>query len=158
MHALWIIHPFQLLYLNCITKSRFMHTHRYACMRANKYAQLYLPYALPASMCIKIHQRRHRHMHGKSCVALSSRSPTASASFKGTYVPTSIHPRMQYHMLVGCQLLQHWEGIFLPESSGSSDTANSCAANFHTTSCFSHEAFTSRKCWKKGGVQVLEGG
>lgn len=98
-----------------------MHTHRYACMRANKYAQLYLPYALPASMCIKIHQRRHRHMHGKSCVALSSRSPTASASFKGTYVPTSVHPRTQYRMLVGCQLLQRWEGIFLPESSGSSD-------------------------------------
>lgn len=137
MHALWI-HRFQLLCLNCITKSRLMHIHRYVCMRANKYALLYSPYALPASMCMKIHRRRQRHMHKKSCVVLSSCSP----AFEGMYVPTSVHPRMQPHTLVGCQSLQHCRGIFPPGRSGSSDRTNSGAANFHSPSCFFLKALT----------------
>lgn len=145
MHALWIIHRFQLLCLNCITKFRLMHAHRYACTRANKYALLYLPYAQPASMCIKIYQRRQRHMHKKSCVALSSCSPTC----EGMYVPTSAHPRTQPHTLVGCQSLQHCEGIFPPGSSGSSDRTNSGAANFHSPWCFFPKALTCRKYWEK---------
>lgn len=154
MQALWIIHWFQLLYLNCITKSRLMHTHKYACMRANKYALLYLPYALPASMCIKIYQPRQRHMHKKSCVLVSSRSPT----FEGTYVPTRVHPRKQPHRLVSCQSLQHCQGIFPPGSSGSSDRTNSGAANFHSPLRFFSQALTCRKHWKqKNGAQISKG-
>lgn len=154
MQALWIIHWFQLPYLNCITKSRLMHTHKYACMRANKYALLYLPYALPASMCIKIYQPRQRHMHKKSCVLVSSRSPT----FEGTYVPTRVHPRKQPHTLVSCQSLQHCQGIFPPGSSGSSDRTNSGAANFHSPLRFFSQALTCRKHWKqKNGAQISKG-
>lgn len=153
MHAPWIIHRFQLLHVNCMTKSRLMHTHRYARTRANKYALLYLPYALPASMRIKIYRRRQRHMHQQSCAALSSCSP----AWEGTDVPTSAQPRTQQHTLLSCQSLQHRQGIFPPGSWGSSDRTNSGAANFHSPLCFFSLKLTCRMYRKKSGVQISEG-
>ncbi|KAF2974801.1 hypothetical protein EK904_001669, partial [Melospiza melodia maxima] len=62
-----------------------------------------------------------------------------------TYVPTRAHPRKQPHTLVGCQSLQHCQGIFPPGSSGSSDRTNSGAANFHSPLRFFPKALTCRK-------------